>query len=115
MFYSFRVIQKSHVDTKMFNVHHKSQKRFCVIFIAIPQHQKGYLIYVPITRKIVSSHDVLFYKTFYSLLSYMSCLYSEELSMRPPVSYLLHNKSFHERTGDILTFAHFVEENLVEN
>ena len=35
--------------------------------------------------------------------------------MRPPVSYLSQNTSYHERTGDILTFAHFVEENLVEN
>ena len=108
-------MQKSHVDTKMLNMHHQSQKRFLAIFIGIPQHQKRYLIYVPSTWKIVSSHDVLFYKTFSSGLEYMSRLYSEALSMTPPVSYLLYNTSSHERTGDILSFAHFVEENLVEN
>ena len=35
--------------------------------------------------------------------------------MTPPVLYLPYNTSFHERTGDILTFAHFVEGSLVEN
>ena len=53
----FHVMQKLHVETKVLNMHHQSQKRFCVIFIGIPQHQKGYLVYVPIKWKIVSSHD----------------------------------------------------------
>ena len=77
----FHVMRKSHVDTKVLSMHHQSQKRFLVVFIGIPQHQKEYLIYVPIVWKIVSSHDVLFYKTFSSALAYTSCLYSGELSM----------------------------------
>ena len=61
----FHVMQKSHVDKKLLNMHHLSQKCFRVIFVGIPQHQKGYVIYVPITWKIVSSHDVLFYKNIF--------------------------------------------------
>ena len=30
------------------------------IFVGIPQHQKGYLVYVPSTRKVISSYDVVF-------------------------------------------------------
>ena len=65
------VVQKAtaHVDRKLLNIHHKSQKDFCVIFVVIPQHQKGYLIYVPSTWKIVSSHDILFEETFSSVLA----------------------------------------------
>ena len=58
---------------------------------------------------------ILFYKTFSSALAYTSCLYSEALSMQPPVSYILYDTSSHERTGDIITFAHFEEGDLVEN
>ena len=51
------VVQKAteNVGTKSLNMHHQSQKGFCGIFVGIPQHQKGYLIYV-------SSHDMLFGK-----------------------------------------------------
>ena len=50
------VVQKStaHVDTNKLNIYHQSQKLFCRIFVEIPQHQKGYLIYVPSTQEIVS-------------------------------------------------------------
>ena len=49
---------------------HQSQKGFRDIFVGIPQHQKGSLIYVPITRKIVSSHDFVFEKNNFSALAY---------------------------------------------
>ena len=43
------VVQRStaHVGTKALNMLHQVQKGFCGIFIWIPQHQKGYLLYVP--------------------------------------------------------------------
>ena len=65
LFYPF-VVQKehAHVDTKALNMRHQSQKGFCSIFVGITQHQKGYLIYVPSTWKIFSSHDVVFDETF---------------------------------------------------
>ena len=59
-----------HVDTKALKMRHQPQKVFHGIFVGIPQHKKGYLIYVPITRKIVSSHDVVFDKRFSSALTY---------------------------------------------
>ena len=60
------VIRKAnaHVDKKALNMHYQSQKGSQIICIGIPQHQKGYLIYVPSTGKIVSSHDVVFCGTF---------------------------------------------------
>ena len=51
----------SHVGTKALNICHQAQKRFRIIFVGIPHHQKGYLVYVPRTRKIISSYDVVFY------------------------------------------------------
>ena len=56
------VVQKAtaHVITEALNIYHQSQKGFCSIFIVIPQHQKRYLIYVLITRKIVSSLNFVF-------------------------------------------------------
>ena len=60
------VVQEAttYVDTKVLNMHYQSKKGFWGIFVAIPQHQKGYLIYVPVTWKLVSSHAVLFEETF---------------------------------------------------
>ena len=44
----------AYVDIKALNMRHQSQKCFRGIFVGIQQHQKGYLIYVPSTQKIVS-------------------------------------------------------------
>ena len=93
---------------------HQPQKGFCGIFIGIPQHQRGYLIYVPSTHKIISSHDVVFEKSFYSELAYMSHPYSEAPTMQPEVLYIPYNKLFDEKTGNIITFSQFEEGNLVE-
>ena len=49
-----------HIVTKALNMRHQAQKGFRNIFFRIPQHQKGYLVYVPSTRKIISSYDVVF-------------------------------------------------------
>ena len=56
------VVQKytAHVGTKALNMCHQAQKGFCGVFVGIPQNQKGYLVYVPSTRKIISSYDVFF-------------------------------------------------------
>ena len=104
----------AHVERKDLNMRNQSQKVFSGIFIGIPQHQKGYLIYVPSTRKIVSSHDIAFDKTFSSVFGYTSCVYSEAIAMQPEVSYILYATSSHEKTGYIITFEQFEEENLVK-
>ena len=55
------VVRKAtaHVEPKALNMRHQAQKGFRGIFVGLPQHQKGYLVYVPSTRKIISSNDVL--------------------------------------------------------
>ena len=54
----------SHVETKALNMRHQAQKGFRGISVGITEHQKGYLVYVPITRKIISSYDVVFDESF---------------------------------------------------
>ena len=68
------VVRKStaHVETKALNMCHQAQKGFRGIFVDIPEHQKGYLVYLPSTRKIISSYDVVFDEIFSSALSYTS-------------------------------------------
>ena len=58
------VVQKApaHVGTKALNMRHQAQKGFRGIFVGIPLHQKGYLVYVQGIRKIISSYDVLLLK-----------------------------------------------------
>ena len=59
------VVWKStaHIDKKALNMRHQAQKGFCGIFIVIPQYLKGYIVYVPNTRKIMYSYD-FFIKSF---------------------------------------------------
>ena len=77
------------------------------IFVGIPQHQKGYLVYVPSTRKIIFSYDVVFYESFSSLLEYTSQHYSEVMDMRPAVTYTPYATYLKEQTDDIIMFIHF--------
>ena len=97
LFYPF-VVQKehAHVDTKALNMRHQSQKGFCSIFVGITQHQKGYLIYVPRTQKIVSSHEFVFDKKFSSALAYTSRQYPEALAKKPEILYIIYDTSSHE-------------------
>ena len=83
---------------------HWSQKNFWGIFVGIKKHKKGYLIYVLSTQKMVSSHDVVFEKGFSSALAYT---HSEEIAMPSSVLYITYATSYHEKTGDIITFAQF--------
>ena len=50
----------SYVDKKALNMRNQAQKSFRGIFVGIPQYQKEYLVYVPSSRKIISSYDVVF-------------------------------------------------------
>ena len=58
----------AHVGTKALNMRHQAQKGFRRIFVEIPQHQKGYLVYVPSKSMIISSYDVLYDEMFSSAL-----------------------------------------------
>ena len=60
------VVRKStaQVDKKALNMRHQAQNCFRGILVGIPQHRKGYIVYVPITKKMISSYDVFFMKVF---------------------------------------------------
>ena len=109
------VVQKAtaNVETKTLNMHHQAQKVFRSIFVGIPQHQKGYLVYVHSTRKVISSYDVVFDESFSSALSYTSRPYAEAMAMRPTVTYTPYATSSKEQTGDVIMFAQFEEGNLI--
>ena len=95
------------------NVSHQSQKEFCSIFVGIPDHQKVYNVYVPSTRKVISSYDVVFDKSFSSALSYTSRPYSEAMAMHLEVIYTPYATSSREQTGDVITFTQFEEGNIL--
>ena len=103
------VVRKAmaHVEIKTLNMCHQAQKGFCGIFVGIPQQQKGYLVYVPSNRKVISSYNVMFDESFSSALTYMSRPYAEEMAMRLAVTYTPYATSSKEQTSDVITFAQF--------
>ena len=70
-------------------------------------------MYVPSTRKIISSYDVVFDESFSSALAYTSRPYSEAMAVHPAVTYTLYAMSSKEQTGDVITFAQFEEGNML--
>ena len=108
------VVRKAtaHVDKKTLNIRHKAQKCFCSIFVEIPQHQKGCLVYVTSTKKIISSYDAVFDESFSIALAYTSRPYSEVMDMRSSVTYTPCATYLRGKTGDIITFAQFEEGNI---
>ena len=93
-------------------MNHQAQKGFRGIFVGIPQHQKGYLVYVPSTRKIISSYDVVFDESSSSKLELTPQPYSYAMAMRPDVTYTPYATSPKEKTVNIITFAHIEEGGL---
>ena len=92
---------------------YQAQEGFRGIFVCIPEHQKVYLVYVPSTRKVISSYDVVFDESFSSALSYTSRPYSEAMTMRPALTYTPYVTYSRETIGDIITFARFEEKNIL--
>ena len=70
-------------------------------------------MYVPSTRKVILSYDLVFDESFSSALSYTSRPYGEAMAMRPTVTYTPYATSSKEQTGDVITFAQFEEGNLI--
>ena len=108
------VVRKAtaHVNKKALNMRNQAQKGFRGTFVGIPQDQKGYLVYVPSTRKIIFQYDVVFDESFSSALVYTSRPYSEEMAMRLYVTYTTYSTYSKEQTGNIITSAYFEERNL---
>ena len=115
MLYCPRVLQKAtvHDGTKALNMRHQAQKDFCGIFIGIPQNQKGYLVYVPSSRNIISSYDVVFDESVSIALVYTSQPYSEAIAMSLYVTYTPCATSSREQTGDTITFTQFEDGNIL--
>ena len=84
---------------------HQAQKGFRGIFVGIPQHQKGFLVYVPQRQNIISSYDFVFDKSFSSALEYTSQPYAEAMAIRLDVSYIPYATSPKEKTGNIIWFT----------
>ena len=70
-------------------------------------------MYVPSTRNIISSYDVVFDESFYSALAYTSRPYSEAMVMRPEVTYTQYATSLKEKTGGVIMFAQFEEGDIL--
>ena len=70
-------------------------------------------MYVPSTRKIIYSYDVVFDESFSSALTYTSRPYSEAMVMRPEATYTPYATSPKEQTGNVITFTQFEEGNVL--
>ena len=70
-------------------------------------------MYIRSTRKIIFSYDVIFDESFSSALSYTSRPYSEAMDMCLYMTYTPYAASSKEKTGNIITFKTFEEENLL--
>ena len=92
---------------------HQAQKSFCGIFVGIPHHQKGYILYVPSTRNIIPSYDVVFDESFSTALEYMSQPYSETMAIRPSVTCTPGAMSPREQIDNILTLVQLEEGNIL--
>ena len=103
----------AHVGTKALNMRHQAQKVFRDIFVGIPKHQKGYLVYVPSSRNIIYSYDVVFDESSSIELAYTSQTYSEAMVMRLAVTYTPCATSLRGEIGNIITFAKFEEGNIL--
>ena len=94
-------------------MHHQAKKAFCGILVGIPQHQIGYIVYIPSTRKIISSYDIVFDENLFSALAFTSQPYSETMVMCPAVTYTSCATSLREQTGSIITFTKFEEGDIL--
>ena len=117
MLFCSRVVRKAteQVNKKALDMLHQAQNGFCGTFVGITQHQKWNLVYIPSTRKIISSYDVVFDESFSISLSCTSQPYVEAMAMRTAVSYTSCDTSSKEQTGDIIKLTHFEKGNLLSD
>ena len=69
-------------------------------------------MYIPSTRKVISSYNVVFDACFSRALAFTSRPYSEAMEMRPEVTYTLYATYLKEQTGNVITFTQFEEGNI---
>ena len=109
------VVRKAmeHVYKKALNMRHQAQKGCRGIFVGIPQHQKGYLVYVPSTKKIIYLFGFVSDESFSGALAYTSQTNSEVIAMHPEVTYIPYATYSKEQTGDIITLTQFEDSGLL--
>ena len=99
LFFACVVLKEtSHADTKTINIRHQSQNCFCGIFLGIPQHQKGYLIHVPSTPKIV------FCMALYLKKHFIVCLHTRQ--------FRIQRQSLRDQQSHIFCTLHHLMKNL---
>ncbi len=83
------------------------------IHLGFSPTQKGWLLYVPSTRQIVISGDVICDETFASTVAETWRPFHDALALRPETSFIPDPHTFVEHTGDVL--SQFEEGNTVAN
>ena len=70
-------------------------------------------MYVPSTRKIISSYDVVSGENISSVLAYASQPYSEVMAFHLIMTYTPYATSSKEKTGNIIMLTRFEEGGLL--
>jgi len=70
-------------------------------FIGFPDSQKGWFLYIPSTRQIIVSGDVLFDETFYSTITKMYKPFHDTMALHPIASLIPETTSVLKTTGSI--------------
>ena len=96
----------AYIVTKKLNMNHQAQKGFWVMFVGIPQHQKG-VLFTFYTNRRYYLHTMFILKRFSSALSYTSQPCAEEKPMQQAVSWINYATSSREQTGNIIMFSKF--------
>jgi len=79
----------------------QTQRGIRGIFIGFPRNQKGFLVFVPSTRQIVVSGDVVFDETFYCAIATTWRPFHDSLALRPISSNAPTGDMTVEETGTI--------------
>jgi hypothetical protein len=80
---------------------HCTEKGIRGIFIGFPPNQKGYLIYLPASRTIAVSGDMMFDETFYSAIATTWHRFEDGIVFKPQCSIIPGPNTTLEATGDI--------------
>ncbi len=80
------------------------------IFIGFATNQKGFLVYLPSTRRIAISADVLFYESFQTAIVTNWRQYQDSLALQPALSFIPNVNTTLESTGSIEDRLQPVEE-----
>ncbi len=89
----------------------QTQRGIRCVFLGFPANQRGYLLYVPASREIVVSGDVLFDETFASAIATTWKPFHDSLTLRPKGSAIPDPNTLIESTGTVASVPTFDEGN----